>query len=122
MYLIVGLIVCRMRRLADVVFVRGMKGMLLVNFSSLWLTIYKIGAKVGYVSMAGTSSNIEGGIVKHNLVGHKNPDGSDMFYFIQYDGNHISYNGYYCDKFGMVENQVSNCLIIIITLWLFSAH
>ena len=43
---------------------------------------YEIGVKIGYVSMAGTSRNIETGIIRDYLTGKTNINGSDMFHFM----------------------------------------
>ena len=75
---------------------------------------YEIGAKMTFISVAGTSTGIESALGKYYLENKFHPDGSPYFEDSQYlpNGYHLSLLGYYCDKMGEVEDQVRVTMLL----------
>jgi hypothetical protein len=71
---------------------------------------FAIGAKMSFISIAGTTSGIESTLGKLYLENKRHPD--DTPYFVKYlpSGYHLSLLAYYCPFMGTVEEQVRSKL------------
>ena len=85
---------------------------------------FEIGAKMNYISMAGTSSGIESTLGNWYLKNKCHPDGTPYFVNYMPNGYHLSLLSYYCDKFRTIEEQVRSsglCLIVLCSMYLISS-
>ena len=67
---------------------------------------FAIGAKMSFISIAGTSSGIESTLGKWYLENKRHPNGTPYFTTYMPSGFHLSLLSYYCNLMGTIEEQV----------------